>query len=82
MFYTFYREDIVKCVKKEDGTIQLFGNAAELSFLGMSVSYDDYGEQTAIKLDQVNPRYFSEMINQLEMILKGTKEDNGDNSSL
>lgn len=101
MFYTFYREDIVKRVKKEDGTIQLFGNAAELSFSGMSVSYDGYGEQTAeienirfyvpgtvkygsnqydsvtehtaVKLDQVNPRYFSEMINQLEMILKETK---------
>ena len=103
MFYTFYREDIVKRVKKEDGTIQLFGNAAELSFSGMSVSYDGYGEQTAeienirfyvpgtvkyggnrydsvtehtaIKLDQVNPRYFSEIINQLEIILKKTGEE-------
>ena len=100
MFYTFYREDIVKRVKQEDGKIQLFGNAAELSFSGMS--YDGYGEQTAeikrirfyvpgtvkygsngydsvtentvVKLDQVNPRYFSEIINQLETMLKKTGE--------
>lgn len=103
MFYAFYREDVVKRVKKEDGTIQLFGNAAELSFSGMNVNYDFYGEQTAeienirfyvpgtvkyggdrydsvtehtaVKLDQVNPRYFSEIINQLEIILKKTEKE-------
>ncbi|MBD5134668.1 MAG: DUF4132 domain-containing protein [Lachnospiraceae bacterium] len=96
---TFYREDVVRRIKKDDGTVQLIGNAAELHFSGMGVGYYDDEEVTvenirfytpgtikrgsyeydeaddnkAMKLEQVNPRYLSEIINQLEMILKETK---------
>lgn len=97
-FYTFYREDIVKRNKKEDGSMQLIGNAAELNFSGMYVAgddeeveienirfytpgtvkrgsyiYDEADDNKAIRLDEINPRYFSEIINQLEAVLKGTE---------
>lgn len=95
-YHTFYREDVVKRIKNEDGTVQLIGNAVELNFSGMGVGYYDEEEVTienirfytpgtvkrgsyvydkaddnkAIKLEQVNPRYFSEIVNQLETVLK------------
>ena len=100
MFYTFYREDIVKRIKIEDGTVQLIGNAVELHFSGMNVNYAFYKENTveienirfyvpgtvkqdsygkvddnkAIKLDQIHPHYFSEIVNQLETVLKRTEQ--------
>ena len=98
----FYREDVVKRIKREDGTIQFIGNAAELHFSGMGVGYyeheeevtvenirfytpgtvkrgsyeyDEADDKKAIKLDGIHPRYFSEIVNQLETVLKGTGEE-------
>lgn len=99
-YHTFYREDVVKRIKNEDGTVQLIGNAVELNFSGMAVGYFDGEEVTienirfytpgtvkrgsyeydkaddtkAIKLEQLNTRYFSEIINQLETVLKKSEE--------
>lgn len=39
-----------------------------------SYCYDEVDNQKAIKLDQINPRYFSEIINQLESITKTSEE--------
>lgn len=98
-FNTFYREDISKRIKNDDGTtVRLVGNAVELHFSGMYVGgmgeeveienvrfytpgtvkrgsymYDEADDQKAIKLEKINPRYFSEIVNQLEIILKGTE---------
>ena len=97
-FCTFYREDVVQRIKREDGSVQLIGNAVEFNFSGMYVAgedeeveienvrfytpgtvkrgsyeYDEADDEKAIKLDEVNPRYFSEIINQLEVVLKGTE---------
>ena len=94
-FYTFYREDITKCTKKEDGTAVVEGNAVELTFEGMYVGGEDYDvavgkvrfykpgtvsygsyvydhvdDSKAIPLDKISPRYFSEIVNQLELITK------------
>lgn len=40
-FCSFYREDIVKRVKNDDGTTRLIGNAVELRFEGMYIGGDD-----------------------------------------
>ena len=94
-FYIFYREDITKCTKKEDGTAVVEGNAVELTFEGMYVGGEDYDvavgkvrfykpgtvsygsyvydhvdDSKAIPLDKISPRYFSEIVNQLELITK------------
>ena len=100
-YNTFYREDVVRRIKKDDGTVQLIGNATELHFSGMGVGYYDDEEVTvenirfytpgtikrgsyeydeaddnkAMKLEQVNPRYLSEIINQLETFLKKTDKE-------
>ena len=94
-FCTFYREDITKRTKNEDGTFTVEGNAVELNFEGMYVGGDDsdvsiekvrfykpgtvsYGsyvydhadDSKAIPLDKISPRYFSEIVNQIELITK------------
>ena len=38
-----------------------------------SYGYDEADDNKAIKLDKINPRYFSEIVNQLELIFKGTE---------
>lgn len=40
-----------------------------------SYCYDEVTDEKAIALDKVNPRYFSEIVNQLEMITKETNSD-------
>ena len=86
IFDTFYREDIVKRIKYDNGTVELIGNAAILHFSGMHISGTDkeitiknirfYAPGTenpgnkAIMLEKVTPRYFSEIVNQIESILK------------
>ena len=39
-----------------------------------SYEYDEADDTKAIKLDQINPRYFSEIVNQLETVLKKSEE--------
>ena len=99
-FDTFYREDVLERIKREDGSTQLVGNAAELHFSGMYVGgddenveienirfytpgtirrgsyvYDEADDKKAIKLEKINTRYFSEIVNQVEMVLKGTETE-------
>ncbi len=98
-FNTFYREDVTKRTKQDDGTIILQGSAAELNFEGMYVGgedcdfgietvrfykpgtiargsyvYDCADDNKAIPLDKINPRYFSEIVYQLEMITKAAEK--------
>ena len=41
-----------------------------------SYVYDKADDTKAIKLDQINPRYFSEIVNQMEIVLKNTRKEN------
>ena len=40
-----------------------------------SYCYDEVTDEKAIPLEKVNPRYFSEVVNQLEMITKETSSN-------
>ncbi len=88
-FYEFTRTDIVRREKDENGRTVNIGNYAELTFSGTSISYyesDDVttdkvcfyalgGSKDPMPLEQVNRRYFSEVIMQLTAALAAAAEE-------
>ncbi len=81
-FYEFTRTDVVRRERDEKGSMKNVGSAAELTFSGMSVAYyetDDVtiekvtfsriGESDPMPLGEVNARYFSEVMLQLNAAL-------------
>ena len=80
-FCEFFRNDIIKCVKNPDGTVSYDGYSAEIEFSGMNIQYIDaenvtlgqlvfteYDSDKKLKIKDVNPRYFSEIILQLSSL--------------
>ncbi|MCM1358632.1 MAG: DUF4132 domain-containing protein, partial [Prevotella sp.] len=90
-FWEFDRADVIKCVKNSDGTVTYDGYYAEIEFSGMGIDYMEAedvtlgklvfknynaGYQTkSLKIKNVNPRYFSEVIMQLSSL--GNSENKG-----
>ncbi len=87
-FYEFTRSDVVRREKDEAGIMQNVGHGAELIFSGMSAAYyetDDVtiekvqffrlGDAKPIALGEVNARYFSEIMMQLEAAFAGASTE-------
>ncbi|MCM1507767.1 MAG: DUF4132 domain-containing protein [Ruminococcus flavefaciens] len=80
-FMEFVRNDVTKCVKNPDGTTSYKGYYTKIEFSGMSIDYMEAEDVTlgklvfkkydagynteGLKIKDVNPRYFSEVIMQL-----------------
>lgn len=80
-FHEFVRNDVLKCVKNSDGTTVYEGYHTEIEFDGMGIDYMEAEDVNLgklvfknynasyntknLKIKDVNPRYFSEIIMQL-----------------
>ena len=84
-FYEFIRNDISGKIKKPDGSIGNAGMTAELKFSGTYIGYyeveevtvgelyfrlPDSSESNNMKLGEISPRYYSEVILQLSKAIK------------
>lgn len=83
-FWEFDRADVIKCVKNPDGTNVYKGYNTEIEFSGMGIDYMEAEDVTlgklvfknynasyqtkSLKIKNVNPRYFSEVIMQLSSL--------------
>ncbi len=87
-FYEFTRSDAVRREKDETGNMRNVGHGAELIFSGMCAAYyetDDVtiekvqffrlGDAKPIALGEVNARYFSEIMMQLEAAFAGASTE-------
>lgn len=87
-FWEFDRADVIKCVKNPDGTTVYKGYYTEIEFSGMGIDYMEAedvtlgkltfgscGSNKHLKIKNVNPRYFSEIIMQLSSL--GNIENKG-----
>lgn len=89
-FHEFVRNDVLKCVKNSDGVTVYEGYHTEIEFDGMGIDYMEaedvnlgklifknynagYNDKN-LKIKDVNPRYFSEIIMQLTAL--GNVADN------
>lgn len=61
-------------VSEEEVTIENVRFYAPGTVRRGSYVYDEADDKKAKKLDKISPRYFSEIINQIEAVLKGTEE--------
>lgn len=89
MFYTYDHWDVTGCTIDSEGKKVYIGYEAELKFSGMyvQVSYEDnedidveelvfykFGTQEKKKIRDVNPRYFSEIIRQIQIVTGSVEE--------